>query len=113
MPIPEWTVWLSAAKTTLDIFKSVRSELPQGIKSEEAQKQIEKAELALKSSEAQLAKALGYVLCRCTFPPQAMLWNKDRQVNVCPECGDIWPRPPEVRKMPEFEPDWIRARRGR
>jgi hypothetical protein len=89
MPIADLMNWLSASKTALDIFKGIRNELPQGPKTDEAQKQIEKAELALKSSEAELAKALGYHLCQCTFPPQAMLWREQEKVFRCPnpQCG--------------------------
>jgi hypothetical protein len=65
--------------------------LPKGQKSDEATQQIEKAEQALKKSEAEFAKGLGFRLCRCTWPPQIMLWDKDRRKNVCPACGDLYP----------------------
>jgi hypothetical protein len=45
-------------------------------------------------AEAQLAKALGYQLCYCTFPPTAMLTvgqtlGRPSYVPVyeCPKCG--------------------------
>lgn len=110
MALAEWAEYLGAAKTALEVFKEVRSELPKGEKADKAQKQIEKAEEALKKSEAELAKGLGYRLCRCTFPPQIMLWNKDQRVNLCPACGDQFPPPkPEVQRQ---ESNWVRARRG-
>jgi hypothetical protein len=89
MTIAEWSTWLTTAKTAIDIFKSVRSELPQGPKSEEMAKQIEKAESALRASEAELAKALHYNLCQCTFPPQPMLWREQEKAFRCPnpQCG--------------------------
>jgi hypothetical protein len=91
MALSDLTTWLSAAKTALDIFKGIKSELPQGPKADEAQRQIERAELAVKSSEAELAKALGYNLCQCTWPPQIMLWREQDRVFYCPNprCGRV------------------------
>lgn len=83
--------YLSAAKTTLDLFKGLKDLIPKGAAADKAQKQIEEAEKALQTSEAELAKALGFRLCRCTFPPQIMLWNKAERANFCPACGDRYP----------------------
>jgi hypothetical protein len=77
-----WGSWLTAAKTLLDIFKGLKAEFPKGSKADEVQTQIELAEDALQKSEAELAKNLGYQLCKCTFPPQIMLWNKYAKANV-------------------------------
>jgi hypothetical protein len=59
MTAPDWMNYLAAAKTALDIIKGIRSELPKGPEADEAQRQIEKAESALKTSEAELAKSSG------------------------------------------------------
>ena len=64
MGLTDWTAYLSAAKTELDRFKGIRSELPTGPKSQQIKEQIDKSEGALKASEAELAKALGYKLCQ-------------------------------------------------
>jgi hypothetical protein len=90
--------YLSYGKTALDILKGLRELLPKGAKSDEAQKEIEKAEEALQASKAELAKKLGFRLCRCRLPPPIMLWNNDRRVNVCPDCGNTYP------PKPKFEP---------
>ena len=55
------------------------------------------AEKASKIAEIQLAKALGYELCHCQFPPTAMLTvgrgngrgmpHSDKQIYECPKCG--------------------------
>jgi hypothetical protein len=89
MGILDFTGYLTAAKTALDIFKGIRSELPAGSRTTTINQQIEKAEAALRTSEAELAKALGYTLCQCTFPPQIMLWRESEQAHVCsnPTCG--------------------------
>jgi hypothetical protein len=112
MPVPEWTAYLTAAKTALDIFKGIRSELPQGPKADDAQRQIERAEQALKLSEAELAKALGYKLCECTFPPQIMLWNEQEDAHICPrpECGHQIDGPRGPDRGPGSS--WVAARRG-
>jgi hypothetical protein len=111
MASPAWIEYLAAAKTTLDIFRGIQSELPKGAKAEHAQKEIEKAEQSLRASEAELAKALGYRLCRCEFPPHIMLWNKDVQASICPKCGDRYPPLVDVRSVPDEEDDWIKVRR--
>src|SRR6202035_1407525 len=56
----EWIAYLTAAKTALDLVKGLRSELPKGDKSDQIEKNIDDAERALKASEAELAKGLGY-----------------------------------------------------
>jgi hypothetical protein len=111
MTVPDWMTYLTAAKTALDIIKGVRSQLPKGPEADKAQQQIEKAEAALKTSEAELAKSLGFQLCKCSFPPPIMLWSAAERTNICPACGDKNPPPPVTRQMPDHEPDWIRARR--
>jgi hypothetical protein len=100
--------YLTAAKTTLDILRSVRAELPKGHRADHAQQQIEKAEQALKAAEAELAKGLGYQLCRCQFPPNVMLWSGSERTNICPVCGDRNPQPAEFRQ--NYQTDWIAAR---
>jgi hypothetical protein len=77
MDVPNWATYLSAAKTVLDIFKGIRAEIPQGQKTDEAQRQIEKAEQALRASEAELAKTLGYKLCECTIPPSIIVVERN------------------------------------
>ena len=37
-------------------------------------------------AEAATAKELGYELCKCTFPPQIMLFIKELNVSRCPKC---------------------------
>jgi len=81
--------YLTAAKTALEVIKGAVTLLPKGSKSEEAREQIERAEKALKASEGAAAKALGYKICQCTFPPQIMLWKEAERAHVCPNstCG--------------------------
>jgi hypothetical protein len=87
----EWTAYFTAAKTALDILKGVRELMPKGTKSEEAGKKLEEAEKSLKLSEAELARGLGYRICRCTFPPEIMLWNEQEKASFCAKCGHRYP----------------------
>ena len=57
---------------------------------------LEEAEKTAKVAEAQLAKALGYTLCKCEYPPNPMLkvghrtkWGEQSDfldVHECPMC---------------------------
>jgi len=93
--------FLTAGKTALDIFKGIRDELPKGQKADEVRAQIELAEQAFQNSNAEAAKSLGYELCRCTFPPQIMLWKQEKRTNVCSLCGNESPR----YAAPRHDPD--------
>lgn len=55
---------------------------------------IDEAGKAAKIAEAQIAKALGYELCRCEFPPHAMLTvgyrsmgGRTKAIYECTRCG--------------------------
>jgi hypothetical protein len=102
-----------AIRTALGLVKDVQGALPPGEKKEAAARALEEAEKQIRLGEAEIAKALGYPLCRCTFPPTPMLavgyrlCNDHREyqlllalvakgqasspsaftVNECPTCG--------------------------
>jgi hypothetical protein len=90
---------LRAGKTTLDMFKNILTLLPKSEKSEQAGQQIEEAERAPQSSKAELAKGLGYRICRCTFLPQIMLWKEKERASICALCGNRYPPKVEVGKL--------------
>jgi hypothetical protein len=62
-----------AIRTALGLVKDVQGALPAGEKKEAAARALEEAETQFRLGEAQIAKALGYPLCRCRFPPTPML----------------------------------------
>lgn len=64
--------------------KDAKDLLPSGEKKASAEKSLEEAEKASRLAEVQLAKAMGYELCQCTFPPQIMLRVGDDI--QCPSC---------------------------
>jgi len=101
MSLDDPTAWAQGANAFKAIFDGLRSAI--GLVKEvrasgggsEAQQQLvdealEKAGTAAKIAEAQVAKALGYSLCQCTFPPQIMLsigrHPTGRERFECPGC---------------------------
>lgn len=110
MGIEHLTAYIVAAKNILEIFKGIRAELPKNEKTDDLVIDIERAEDALQKSAAELAQALGYNLCKCTFPPQIMLWHENEKAHVCPNprCGRrIQLQPVQVRG----HGSWAQARR--
>jgi lipopolysaccharide biosynthesis regulator YciM len=108
MPIDDPHTWSQAAEAFKGIFDGLRSAISlvrevQGASPANDQQEklisaaLTKAEDASKIAEAEIAKALGYELCKCEFPPTPMLtvgfrevYGKEGQsqsVYECPKCG--------------------------
>lgn len=96
------TSWFQDAKNAFELIRmalgaasDIKALLPEGPQREAATKAIENAEAQTKIAEASIAKALGYELCRCEFPPNPMLTVgymtrgdiAGKQVYECPKCG--------------------------
>ncbi len=125
MPLQDISEYLKATKDVLDILKSLGGLLPKGEDANAAQRRLGQAEDALRASEAQLAKALDYHLCQCTFPPQIMLskgYHEDynKEFFECPECKKQTPSQKwfeqQVRVTQHNQssgPTWGPRRRGR
>jgi len=101
--------YIRASKDLIEIFKGLKNLLPKGERAEEAQERIDQAEKALRASEAQLAKAFGYNLCQCTFPPQIMLSQGRHprlgdEIFKCDKCGK---QEPSEMYFKAFEDDYI------
>ena len=73
------------AGQTIGVLKQAKDLLPQGSARDKAEKVIEEAEKSLELTEIKAAQALGYELCRCTWPPQICL-RVDGHDNICPKC---------------------------
>ena len=86
--IEEISLILNAAKSLLGILKEGKEFIPEGKEKESIEKAIIKAEKDLAIAESSTAKELGYDLCKCTFPPQIMLYDNSSTNNVCPRCGN-------------------------
>jgi len=78
---------IEAATGALTIAKQAKQLIPHGPKKEEIAKGIANAEHQMKIAEAQAAKDFDYELCKCTWPPQIMLWKNEAQVSRCEKCG--------------------------
>jgi hypothetical protein len=96
------TAGLAAAKsgfetlrTALGLVKDAQGLLPAGEKKEAVARTLEEADKQVRLGEVQIAQALGYLLCRCAFPPTVMLavgryppvGDIPDVVHECPRCG--------------------------
>lgn len=98
---------ISMLRDALGLVKDVKDALPSSDKKQALDRGLEQAERQLLLAEAQIAQALGYHLCQCTFPPQIMLskgYHSYQEVFACPKCGKKWP-PPEI-PYPEVVADF-------
>ena len=75
MDIAAITAGMTLAKTGFDtlriafwLVKDIQQVLPDE-KKEVVARTLEEADTQLRLAEAEIAKALGYSLCRCEFPP--------------------------------------------
>ena len=81
-------------RAVLGLVKDVQGVLPPGDKKEAIGQSLAHAERQVQLAEAQVARALGYRLCRCTFPPIPMLlvgfrlngFDQPEDVHECPAC---------------------------
>jgi hypothetical protein len=85
----------AAMREMLSVFKDAKDLLPEERKAAAAVA-IESSEKQLAIAEAQIAQALGYHLCKCSFPPVIMLTvgtiedaktRTNKPVYECPSCG--------------------------
>jgi hypothetical protein len=82
---------VSQLGSVLSTVKSVIGMFPMRQK-EEAAKELLQIEEKLQIAEAQIAKGLGYELCKCTWPPQIMVHAGDVNYGErfrCPACGRV------------------------
>lgn len=92
---------LSLFSEALGLAKDVKDALPESGSKDAIEKSIAEADKAARIAEAQIANALGYKLCKCTFPPQIMLSNGYKEKNysyeeehICPKCNKSSITPP-------------------
>jgi hypothetical protein len=109
-----------AVRTVLGLVKDVQVTLPPGEKKEAIGKSLAHAEREVQLAEAQVARALGYRLCQCSFPPITMLlagfrldaFDNHQNLHECPACKtntarlEAWERtvgPQAGSKMPRLK----------
>jgi hypothetical protein len=84
-----------ALRSAMGLLKDAKELLPPGDQRQQAITQaLATAESSSKIAEAEIAKALGYELCKCEFPPTIMLTvgehlgrPKTGPVYECQKCG--------------------------
>jgi hypothetical protein len=84
-----------ALRSAMGLLKDAKELLPPGDQREVAITQaLATAESSSQIAQAEIAKALGYELCKCEFPPTPMLTvgslsgrPKTGPVYECPKCG--------------------------
>lgn len=87
-PLSEGITILCSLVSTI---KSVIDMLPKKEK-EAASRQLAEVEEKFQIAQTQIAKELGYELCRCTWPPQIMLRAGEAEYGEkfrCPACGRL------------------------
>jgi hypothetical protein len=88
--LPALKTGFDLVRSALGLVKDVRDALPEGEKKAAVALTLFEAERAVKIAEAQIAQALGYHLCQCTFPPQIMLSEGRHpdgdEIFRCPAC---------------------------
>ncbi|QDM27879.1 hypothetical protein FNL56_18400 [Tardiphaga sp. vice304] len=98
-------------RAAIGLAKDAKDLLPDDAKSAAITATLEQAERDAKLGEAEVAKALGYDLCKCQFPPTPMLTvgmhagrPKTGPVFECPRCGFNTAHPFSYeRTAPPFE----------
>jgi NAD-dependent SIR2 family protein deacetylase len=93
----------SSFREAIGLAKDAKELLHEGPQKEAVTKAISQAENSAGLAEAQIAKSLGYEICRCTFPPQIMLMKRKHEtrnmpISVCPKCGSQEPTEDIVRQ---------------
>jgi hypothetical protein len=103
-----WSEYIKAGSEAFVLLKAVLPLLPQG--GAEIEARVEAAERALQAANVSLAQGWGFKLHDCTFPPQIMLFDKEKNERVCSHCGyySTFNQP----LPPSGGPSWGRARRG-
>lgn len=96
MELSELSAYIHASRDVLGLLKTMTEMMPKGQDADRAAEGLREAERVLQMSEAQLAKALDYKLCQCSFPPQIMLSKgyhprHNTEVFQCPSCDKQFP----------------------
>lgn len=95
-------IGLSLFTEAMGLAKTVQEALPESVEKDQIERSLAEAKKAANLAEAQIANALGYKLCKCTFPPQIMLSQgykdtgyKHEEEYLCPNCKKSSIPPPD------------------
>ena len=102
-------IGLSLFSETLGLVRTAKDVLPESADREAIEKSLDRADTASKLAEAQIAQALGYKLCQCTFPPQVMLsvgYKGSVEEFRCSLCDKSSIAPPVSVEIPPTKHHW-------
>ncbi|HKR19737.1 MAG TPA: hypothetical protein VJS41_06300 [Stellaceae bacterium] len=83
---------MDTIRSALELFKGATETLPDSARKTAIADSVEQAEREIRLGETQIALALGYHLCRCTFPPQIMVsvgHTSGQHAFQCPDCKKL------------------------
>jgi hypothetical protein len=117
MAIQDVLPYLQAVGAALGLVKQAKELLPAGPAKAQIEEKIAQAEEKSRAAEADLAKAMGYALCKAHWPPVIMLsvgYHDKRQVECfqCPECKAKSPPDSYFKRLDEEDEMVQRYNRG-
>lgn len=87
---------LDATKTAIEVTRSLKGSARTDQQEAALEAALQEAENARQRAAAEIGKAFGYRLCRCTLPPQVCLRigyveYSGAEKSKCPRCGQVYP----------------------
>jgi hypothetical protein len=104
-------IGVSLLGESIGLIKKTKDLLPESKEKDVITKSLIEADKAAKLAESQIALALGYKLCQCTFPPQIMLSQGYKEQKhhheeefICIRCSKSSIKP--ANKPLDFDSPW-------
>jgi hypothetical protein len=82
-----WSEYIKTGSEAFVLLKTLYPLLPTSNTADEIEAKIQAAETALKKADVALARAWGFEIHDCTFPPQIMLYDPAIKDRRCSNCG--------------------------
>ena len=86
MKIADIAESIKTLRTCVALLREL-GEARNALKEAELKKKLQETESKLDEFNSAFAKSLGFKLCYCQYPPPIMLFDKDKEASVCPQCG--------------------------
>ena len=78
---------VDTSKSLIELFRTLAERCKDPALREEVEQALVDAETRMKLAQAESARNMGFSLCECTWPPNIMLYKRELDAVVCPECG--------------------------